>query len=443
MSIFIFSPVFSQETGEFLSVATESQYLDEKEPDDMGESEESEEYEDFDSLFDEAEDSEEAVITKEEKAGTDYALQFGSLKLPFEFSGKMNAEVGGAYIREKDKNDASVYFDFKNYIYFTMHPDKYLALKAVLKTSLPDDSNDFEGQQYLYVYEIYFEYLMFGRVYFTAGKKSSVWGNVRLFSNGDDYSDEEALCTNLLYDSRRQLSGIIKVPFWNHTFTAVAMYNGTSSSGNTVGSKDMSFAASLELVFFNTFFNIFGRRYPMSYGEKSEQHKPTIGGIEIKRTLFGVDVYGQMLGRVISGWSALENIFSSDFTDLSYFEKIIMTGGLYRVWTDNAPHVGFNFEYQTIYHPNAEEDERDFTNRFAFYFGMSKLGPGKNIKFGVHWNHNISEKSGVVEPGLVFSRVMPHCDWKYGVKYEYDSNSTSFDTYKLTVGTYLNISLDY
>ena len=132
--------------------------------------------EDVDMLFENAEDKENAVITEDVKAGTDYNIQVGSLKFPIEVSGNMLTEFGGAYLRESMKNDATVYFDFKNYIYFTTRPDKYLALKGVLKTSMPKDDNDTESNNLLYLYEMYFDYLMFNHVYLTAGKKKVCLG---------------------------------------------------------------------------------------------------------------------------------------------------------------------------------------------------------------------------------------------------------------------------
>ena len=399
---------------------------------------------DFDSLFENAEDVEEAVVTEEVKAGTDYDLKLGTINLPIEVSGYLNTEFGSAFVREDGDNDMSLYFDFKNYIYFTTRPDKYLALKGVLKTSMPKDDEDTERSNLLYLYEMYFDYLMLNRIYITAGKKKSSWGNIRLFSNSDDYeNDSDALFTNILYDSRDYISGIIKIPVGNQTFTMLAMYNEETTS-DSPSSKDMSLAGNAEFIIFNTAISFFGRRFPLSYSDDSENFHNPIVGTEIKRTILGTDLYGQVLGRVADSTRA-KSIFTSKFTDWDTFEKIISTVGCYHLWADSAPYVGFNFEFQNIYLPTPNEDERYFVNRFAFDFGMAKLGPKKNIKVGVQWNHNITENSGFIKPGIILSRVMPHCDWRTGFKYEYGlTDEGSADTYtKLTIGTYLTITLDY
>ena len=395
---------------------------------------------DFDSLFSDAEDVEEPVITDDVKAGTDYNVQLGSVKFPLELSGNLDAEFGGAYVYEDYSHDGNVYFDFKNYIYFTTRPDKYLALKGVLKTSMPDDSEDEESNQMLYLYEMYFEYLMLNHVYITAGKKKSVWGNVRLFSNVDDYeNDTDALFTNILYDSRSQISGIMKIPVKNHTFTGVAMYKVNNATNKSPGTKDMSLAASAEFIVFNTAINFFGRRFPLSYSANGSESQSPILGVEIKRTLFGFDIYGQSLARVADG-TRIKDVFTSKFGDLTAFDRIVSTVGGYWLWTKSSPYIGVNGEFQNIYRPEPSDTEKYFINRFAFEFGMARLGPKKNIRVGLQWNHNLTEHSGFIKPGIIFVRVMPHCDWKNGVKYEYTDN---FRVSKLTIGTYLTISLDY
>ena len=80
---------------------------------------------------------------------------------------------------------------------------------------------------------------------------------------------------------------------------------------------------------------------------------------------------------------------------------------------------------------------------------MAKLGPDKNIKPALQWNHNITDGSGFIKAGVIFGRVMPHCDWRVGMKYEYgkvtiDSSTNESHKYsKLTLGTYISIDLDY
>lgn len=424
---------------------------------------------DLDDLFSDAEDTEEAVVTEEASAGTSYNVQLGSIKFPIEVSGKLNTELGGAYIREDGIDDATFYFDFKNYLSFITRPDRYLALRGTLKTTMPKDSSDTEREQnnhLLYIYEMYFDYLAFDRIYITAGKKKSVWGNIRLFSDyydttenisntdNDEVSDttdenvNDAQYTNILYDSRQYISGIIRVPFGNHTLTALAMYNDETNITSTK-TENMSIAGSLELVFLNTSLNFFGRRFKLK--ETDDTRKDTtqlpIIGMELKRTLFNFDVYGQSIIRLYKG-RLIPDFISSGFEDKTAFNRFITTIGTYRLWSDKTPYFGFNFEFQNIYRPNPTSTQSYFVNRFAIQIGMAKLGPDKNIKPALQWNHNITDSTGFVKAGVIFGRVMPHCDWRVGMKYEYgkvtvDSDNESHKYSKLTLGTYISIDLDY
>lgn len=411
-------------------------------------------------LFSDAEDTETPVVTEEVDTPTDTMFNLASLSIPLKMSGDVTAEIGAAYICEDGTNKGSGYFDLKNYLYFTTRPDKYMALKGALKTSMPNkDEAKKDGQNsYFYLYELYFDYLMANKIYITAGKKKSVWGNVRLFCNEEDdvnknskdYRDDDAFYTNALYDSRYNISGIVNVSFGPAAITVLAMYNGVSGEPSY---KDMSFAGKAEIVLFNTFFNIFGRTFPQASEENGLFPPLPIIGAEIKRSVLGFDVYGQAMGRVESV-KTLREFYKSHLYHTSSFDKFIFTGGFYRLWTDSFPYFGINAEYQGIYYPidkysvvniidNKSElihEKGDMVHRFMVDLGFAKLGSDRNIKVGVQWYYNITDEEGYVRPGVIISNVFPHCDWNTGIKYEYGK---AYDVGKFTLGTYLRFSLKY
>ncbi len=393
---------------------------------------ESTEEDSFYDIFDTAEDADKPVVTEESDTTGTYNVSIGTIKIPLEVTGSLAAEFGFAYINEDHSNDGSIYFDFDNSIFFTTRPDKYLALKGTLKTEMPDSGEAAaDGQNnFFYLYEMYFDYLMLDRIYITAGKKKITWGNIRLFTDTDYYSDTTALATNILYDSRQHISGMIRVPFGLNTLSFVGMYKG---GGTSAASKDMSFAANAELVFWGTSLNLFGRRFPTD-----STSVPILGG-ELKRTILGIDFYGQELG-LISSVRKLKDFVTTKFDDKSAFEKMITTGGFYKLLLDGSPRFGINAEYQFIYTPEPEDDDYFFVNRFAVNMGLGKLGKEKNINLVFQWNHNITENSGIVQGGLVLSGIMPHCDWRNGGKFEYGGD---YEYGKITVGSYLHISLNY
>lgn len=421
---------------------------------------------DFDDLFSNAEDTENAVVTESEGSGTDTTFSLASLAIPLTMSGDLSAELGAAYINTDGSSSGTGYFDLVNYLYFTTRPDKYMAVKGSLKTSLIDsDEADTENQnKYFYLYELYFDYIMMDRVYITAGKKKTVWGNIRLFSNDDDFEDDDdALYTNALYDSRYNISGIIRVPFGPSTITLLTMYRG----GNDEPShRDLSYAASLEAVIFGTSLNFFARTFPSRYGNLKKYYNLPILGFEFKRTIFGVDIYAQGTGRVISN-KTLREFWKRDLYKKSAFEKMIFTGGFYKIFSNSFPYFGINAEFQSLYYPNdvilysdgvttsRYEDDLagssisssvaheggTFENRFVVDAGFSKLGKDRNMKVGIQWYHNITQKSGYVKPAFIVSRIIPHCDWQLGLKWEYWDEQKYFG--KITLGTYLKFFLSY
>lgn len=437
-------------------------------------------FDDLGSLFDDAEDTSEPVVTETKSGSGETVFNIGELSIPLKMSGDISAEIGAAYINEDKSSDYSAYFDFYNYLYFSARPDKYMAVKGSFKTALPSDGDEESQNHFFYLYELYFDYIMMDKVYITAGKKSTVWGNIRLFSNDDNYEDDDddALYTNALYDSREKISGIIRIPFGLSTFNFVLLYGG-GAVDDGISRKDLSYAASMEMVLFGTSINLFGRLFPSKHGNQSSEYKPPILGAEIKKTILGIDIYSQALARAESN-STMQKIFKRDFYKKENFSKFVFTGGFYKMIDSFYPNIGINAEFQSIYYPvdsykynnelyidtddlvadlsdadkikynagtsldelvSGYNEAGSFLNRFIVDFGLSKLGPDRNMKVGIQWQHSITQKSGYVNPVFVISRILPHCDWRIGAKWEYWEDQEYFG--KVTLGTYLKFTLDY
>lgn len=413
----------------------------------------------IDDLFSEESDLEEPVTTSESSDGSSTSISF--LSIPLEMKGSLAAEVGAALLWEDHFPSGTAYFDLTNYLNFITRPDKYIALKGSLKTSIPDSTEaDNDNQnQYFYLYELYFDYIMANRVYITAGKKKSTWGCIRLFcsdDSSDETRDDDALYTNPLYDSRYNISGIIKVPFGPSSITMLTMYRGYSDVGTTPSYRDLSFAGNAEFVFWGTYLGLFARSFPSSSGTLARYYRNPIIGAELKRSFFGFDVYGQGQCYIVS-MERLRKFWEKDLYSSDSVSKLIFTGGFYKLWDSDYPYVGVNAEFQGIYYPNdfydhSYSDDGEwiegemlhesgyFTKRVIVDFGLSKLGRDKNLKFGLQWSHDFTAVSGYLKPVVIVSRAFPHCDWRTGFKWEYDK---SYDYGKFTFGSYLRFSLDY
>lgn len=438
ITLFAFA-AFSQEIEDSESVAEESAITDSI----------SEEIADDDltALFESAEDTD-AIITDSKGAG-EVTINAGGFSIPLTFSGYLESSIGAGDIWEDGKHKPSGYFTFLNYLYLNARPDKTLSVHGSLRTLLPSGSttSNSSTDSILSVYELYFTYLLFDSVFITAGKKATSWGYVRLIGTSDDDSSAEdtasgssfkygGLPTNIISDSRNGTSGLIRIPFWTGTISALALYSESYGSVSNMEAGKMSFALSVEQTFFKTSLNLFARKYPSldSSGvaiSETNKIRPVVGA-EIKRTIFDADVYAQSIAQVFERKTLI------DEHSIKGFGSIVNTVGLYKWWDKHDPNFGFNVEYQDVYFPTLEEHSRCM----AYDVGLKRLGKSKNIKIGASGYHSFTKKNGYVKPGIIFSRLIPHATWENGVRVDY-GESDSFVSPKLTFGSYIKITLNY
>lgn len=472
-----------------------------------GSSEELESFdEDFDSLFDEAEDSE--VIVKDVKKKESIFSDFKPL--PITFTGNLTSDAGFAYnyestaiideyIRRYEQynyykgcydsgkisyddfvyllkyhnitnnpdqlfsaeeqydlfhrieassnisNGLSGYFTFTNKLYMNARPSNDFSIRGVMNISFPGYDWGLS--------EFYFDFIIRNSICLTAGKKATTWGYTRLFSQSTNSTTEYEVGgenTNILVDSGSGTSLMLRIPFWTGTITALGIYQGSSTSPSF---SDMFFAGSVEMVIKKVSVNLFGRKEKSATGD-------TLGpllGLEMKRTLFGADFYGQFLARTDSD-SAFIDLFKGD-VDYTKFQQFIFTGGFYRWWDKHDPHFGFNIEYQgncSLYYENEKNPyyyliegqpeynevlEHSITHRIAYDIGIKRLGKKHNIKIGLEGSHVLNAKEGYIKPGIKFSGIFPYCDWTSGVKWEYGEYLPNEG--RFTLGSYITISVNY
>ena len=384
---------------------------------------------DFDSLFDDAEDLETPVVKEVEPPKNSVTLSGEGFSVPLRLSGHLESELALGYENNDGSHGLSSGVKFCNDITASTRLDQTFAFKATMRTKFPETKEDKQWQ--IGLYEMYFDYVPFSHFYITAGKKETVWGNIRLFSNSDLFDeDDDALFTNILADSRDGTSMQIRIPFGVVNLSGFALYKG---NGDDPEYDDVSYAGLFELVFWETSISIMGRRYPAEKSKvvidgKDVHYNPLVG-LELKRNIFGADIYAQQL-------ASIEDMDLVKENDWDGFSKMVFTGGTYGFWDTKGPSFGANIEYQDVYLPST----KDHSRKIAFYGGVYRLGKKRNIGIGLNLKHYITENKGEIEPGVIFSRIFPHAKWKNGVKIEYGDK---YDLSKITIGTSLLINLDY
>lgn len=363
---------------------------------------------DFDSIFETAEDLEEPVVEekKDNNASKSAASVISSM---VHFTGKFTGEIGAAYVHMRDDeegdDDVSGFFSLKNTLNMTVKPVNSFAIRGGLYTGI---DNGFKVD----VPYFYFDYLLLNHVYISAGKKKLSWGNVRLFTSDYYGCEKHTIClystgpryANIFSEDQVPLAVDIKYP-WSWGTLTFAVTGGTDSS---IKLDNFNYYGSLEFSLLNTNFNLFAKRP----AKNTQPLRNELYGLEVKRTILGFDTYAQGLARI------------KDYKSLNSpdgYEYVTGTAGLYRLFDSFEPNIGFNIEYQYEFNPSAEEEH---FHRLAFEGGVKRIGKKKNIKFGLLSHYNITEKHGYSGINFIISKILPYADWSnkvavgYGAKYE-------------------------
>ena len=407
----------------------ESEFPESEDSDDF------DDFDDFDSIFEDAEDVEAESLEEEKKAETPVQVIASAFSSMVHFSGHFSGEVGLAYVlNEADgkEDKPSGYFNLSNSLNMTVSPGYNFVLHGTLDTGIGTGFT-------LSVSSLYFDYLLFDRIYITAGKRSVSWGNLRLFNSSSYYGcgthSGGLLSTGPRYvdifaEDGANLSLEIRYP-WSFGTISFAT---TGNQSSALQPDNVNYYGSIEVSVFNTNINLFAKHPERASAKDANglvdenKKKNNLVGLELKRTILGFDVYGQGIAKIKS----IKNI------NHSYgYQYIVGTVGLYRLWDAFDPNFGFNIEYQHEYSPATPEKHFD---RLAFEGGVKRIGKRKNMKVGVISHYNITEKHGFSGLTFVVSGICPYADWSnnfavgYGAKYQ----SPIY-----VFGTAITLALDY
>lgn len=381
--------------------------------------EDSDGFDDFDSIFDDAEDIDASELEEEKKAESPVQIIASAFSSMVHFSGSFSGEVGLVYvINEADgqEDKPSGYFNLSNSLNMTVSPGYNFVLHGTVDTGIGTGFS-------LSVSSLYFDYLLFDRLYITAGKRSISWGNLRLFNDSAYYGcgthSGGLLSTGPRYvdifaEDGANLSLELRYP-WSFGTISFATTGNQSAS---LQPDNVNYYGSIEVSLFNTNINLFAKHPERASAKDANgvidenKKKNNLVGLELKRTILGFDVYGQGIAKIKS----IKNINHSEG-----YQYIVATAGLYRLWDSFDPNIGFNFEYQHEYNPATPEKHFD---RLAFEGGVKRIGKRKNMKVGIISHYNITEKHGFSGLTFIVSGICPYADWNnkfavgYGSKYQ-------------------------
>ena len=368
-------------------------------------------FDDFDSLFDEASDMEQVVVSEEQApSALNSFFQPSGIRL----SGHVDAGIGYGMIFNDWKPDQTGYLNFENYLYLRAQPSETVNLYADFYTGLISWSPS------LNLSAIYIDYNLWNKIFFSVGKKGLSWTSMKLF-DGNTIVGGAGSSTIL---------GTVNIPRGKVNMTFVGMLNGSlpdkkdefidQSFSTNVSLLNIHYAALMESVLFGTLISLQAHQY-----HPEAQAFPTYAALELKRTIWGFDVYahGDTNFRI-----------SRDFGKNS-FTQYRGIGGFYRKW-DSAKtnyEYGINIECRHIY---------DFASKSHSFelgeeLGWNKL-LGNHLGIGLSGYHNIFGKSGYITPAFVIKNYFPNANLNTGLTINYGPQNINF-----VLGTTLSLSLDY
>lgn len=344
---------------------------------------ESDEFDDFDSLFAEAED----VVVEEQTA---VPTPTGTAKSQsIKFTGFLDTDVGfGFSISPDDYFKPLGYFAFENYTYMNARASDIFGIRATLKTQFP--------QFAISLHEIYFDYLLLDFLYIQAGKRDITWGNTELIEH------------NILSDSINGTSIGFSFNLFNTNFSGIVMSQVNWGGGIAPGFSNLSIAGSIEKVFGNLQLNLFGRKW----ATEDSNHKNPVIGLESKINLWGFDLYNQTISHIKFDFENFSN---------TTLDKLYFTLGLMKDWEN--PRIGFIIEYEWIfYDKNLHSDKKD-SHKIHFKGLVSRLFKSTS-KIGLEFEHDFVENKGIITPGY-FYYALAHTDVKVGIPITYSPETWS------------------
>lgn len=338
---------------------------------------------DMDNIFDEAED---ISVSDEEAAQQEAAYTETNKAEKFSYNGSLEAGIGGIEQISPDK-EFSPYAAFEARLGLTLRPADILTIKtdAYAKFADMNKNNQMEWK----LNTLYFDYILYDRVFITVGRTATQWGNARLFDTNilDDSSDTLLTDASVLdapdTDNAQYFDAIVTVPI-NHGYVQTLMMYYPFSSGVT--QNDLSFAAEVEYPFGPVAINLFGRTWA-----DTDKHKmdPAIGA----------QLTAEIMKFHIGAWSKV-NIGRKG----PNYSKTVLS--FYRMWDEIK--IGFIFEYQLVYNniknkrladDPATKNDASLSNAIALTWTWRHI-LGSDLSPMIQWFSDFENNCGAVVPGI-------------------------------------------
>lgn len=361
---------------------------------------------DIDALFgDEDGDTEDAVVTK-----TTETVKIDQKNKPIDFSGSLSAELGGyiwIYPAESTKPVAT----FSNTLKFTGRPSSDFFVTGSLLTTFP--SMD------IGIYELYFDYTMFGKADLSAGKRDISWSLSRMLDTNilDDELEsiseddaEEALKKKTRTTDDSKFAVALNVPILSYgSIQGIGFYNG--GLDDPLSADYIEVAGKLEGSIGKFSLAVFGKRWASADANRLSP----CAGLELVSTALGQNSNIFVQGLMHFAKTA-EN---------SAFDRARISTGIYKYFSSPLM-LGLAFEYQAIWADSQSVNSggditqyKGWQHYFAAQAAWSHYIWTKKWTFGVEWYHDYRTDYGTILPVIKIENVVKYIDLRLGAPIYY------------------------
>ena len=317
------------------------------------------------------------------------------------FNGNIKATLG--YIHKiQPEREKTPYASFYATLGFTARPSSVFCLKGDVYAKFPDMEWD--------VKTLYFDYILLDRVYLTAGRTDTKWGNSFIFDTNIlddtfyDKTDSSVLSTDDDDDDfSKDFFGIATVPLGKGEIQAIAQYYYKDKE-QKLDKENLSFAGSIEYPLGLFSLKAFVKTWPDVLVRK-QNITPAVG-LELSGDFF--DWHVNLWGKVHTDVPDKKILYSSYTWKKEDFDYAKFVGGVGRLWQfgKEGQKIGFVSEFETVFDNTDKLNGSEVTNNVALTASWRHIAGGI-VSANLQWFHNLDDSFGSVIPSLSFSGL-PH-----------------------------------
>lgn len=344
-------------------------------------------------LFDDAEDSQGVESAPVTTAATSSA----SDEKKIDWWGHLNAN-GGLIFRMFPEGKLEPFATMSNTLGFTAKPFDDFVVRGSFYSEFPAFNFNLTS--------LYFDYIMNDKLYITAGKTGTAWGNSQIFDTNILDDEGDGTVVNPYTDETatgNRFDAILTLPILKGEIQGVGMY----AIGEELSRDNLSFAGKIQYPFGPVSLEVFGRKWATS----DRYYMNPAVGLSLTTDLFR---------NHLTLWGKAH----FDPHDPMDYKLLKFVGGLSRVIDSDAyGKFALAAEYQLTYDPDKPEDNR-MTHDIGLSVGWSHM-MGSNFSPVVRWWYNPITKQGYVLPSLTFTGLR-HVDITLTVPYIFGGATYSY-----------------